>query len=239
MHYYTHHIGDYKRDTSHLSLLEHGIYRQLLDLYYLNEKPLDANAMRLIGCRTDLERESAQLILNEFFEKTADGYVSGRCESELNRIYEKSEKARESAKARWDKPKNANALRTECETDANGMLPNTQYPIPNINTHVPSDAGNDCPHQKIIDLYHKNLPMLTRVRVWSDKRKSALRTRWKEEEKRQNLEYWDRLFKYIAKSDFLTGRASQWQCDLEWIVNSTNFVKIIEGKYDNKDNGNG
>lgn len=250
MHYYTHHIGDYKRDTSHLSLLEHGIYRQLLDLYYLNEKPLDANALRLIGCRSDLEKESAQLILNEFFEKTNEGYVNLRCENELNRIYRKSEKARDSAKARWNNKLDANALRTECEHDANGMrescehdarsmLPNTQYPIPNINTIVPSKAENDCPHEKIIELYHLNLPMLTKVRIWNEKRKNALKTRWREDEKRQNLEYWERLFKYIAKSDFLTGRSSQWQCDLEWIVNSTNFIKIIEGKYDNKGNNNG
>jgi uncharacterized protein YdaU (DUF1376 family) len=46
MHHYQHHIGDYRRDTMHLTLLEHGVYRQLIDLYYLQEKPLDANAMR-------------------------------------------------------------------------------------------------------------------------------------------------------------------------------------------------
>lgn len=134
MHYYTHHIGDYKRDTSHLSLIEHGIYRQLLDLYYLTENPLDANALRLIGCRTDSERELAQTILNEFFQNTSKGYVHKRCENEINRIYDKSEKARASAKARWNKDDNANVMRTHSEGNADGMLPinpipNTQEPI--------------------------------------------------------------------------------------------------------------
>ncbi len=40
MNYYRHHIGDYRSNTSHLSLLEHGIYRQLLDTYYLSEGPI-------------------------------------------------------------------------------------------------------------------------------------------------------------------------------------------------------
>jgi len=42
LHYYTFNIGDYRRDTGHLSLLEHGIYRQLIDSYYLSEKPIAA-----------------------------------------------------------------------------------------------------------------------------------------------------------------------------------------------------
>ncbi len=40
MNFYKHHIGDYRRDTAHLSLLEHGVYRQLMDTYYLSEEPI-------------------------------------------------------------------------------------------------------------------------------------------------------------------------------------------------------
>ena len=135
MHYYRYHIGDYRRDTGHLTLLEHGIYRQLLDLYYLEEKPLDANALRLICARTAEEKESAQNILNEFFDLRDDGkYYHERCEKEMGRIYEKSEKARASAELRWNKDKNANALPTDSERNADGMLPSnpvTHNPVPN------------------------------------------------------------------------------------------------------------
>ena len=37
MHYYQHNIADYRKDTIHLTLLEHGVYRQLLDQYYLTQ----------------------------------------------------------------------------------------------------------------------------------------------------------------------------------------------------------
>lgn len=122
MYYYKHHIGDYRRDTSHLSLLEHGIYRQLLDLYYITEKPLDANALRLINARTNEEKEATKLILKEFFVLEGNVYIHKRCEDEIVQYHEKSGKASASAKARWNKNKdlqNANALRTVCESDAN------------------------------------------------------------------------------------------------------------------------
>ena len=89
-----------------------------------------------------------------------------------------------------------------------------------------------CPHQEIIDAYHKALPTMSKVRIWSEKRRSLLRARWREDSNRQNINWWTGFFDYIAKSDFLTGKTERpFSCDLEWIVNSTNFVKIIEGKY--------
>ena len=109
----------------------------------------------------------------------------------------------------------------------------------NINTLVRNDVADDCPHQEIIKLYHEHLPMLTQVKIWNSKRQTLLKTRWKESKERQNLDYWKRLFQYISKSDFLTGKTSNWQADLEWIVNSSNFTKIIEGRYENKEVANG
>lgn len=109
----------------------------------------------------------------------------------------------------------------------------------NINTLVRNDVADDCPHQEIIKLYHEHLPMLTQVKIWNSKRQTLLKTRWKESKERQNLDYWKRLFQYISKSDFLTGKTSHWQADLEWIVNSSNFTKIIEGRYENKEVANG
>jgi len=106
----------------HLSLLEHGVYRQLLDLYYLHEQPLDANALRLICARDAAEVQAAENVLKEFFENTPEGWVHKRCEAEIQRFHNKSESARNSANARWQKdenPKNANAMRTQSVGNAN------------------------------------------------------------------------------------------------------------------------
>ena len=64
-------------------------------------------------------------------------------DKKLNQLpgIEKSEAARKSAEARWNKKKDldkkeddANALNPHCEKDANGILPNTHNTIPN--THI-------------------------------------------------------------------------------------------------------
>lgn len=132
MHYYQFNIADYRKDTQHLSLLEHAIYRSLLDTYYLEESPLckdDAKLMRTHSIRTSEEKEAFKNVISDFFALEDDGYHHKKCDEELSRIYEKSEKARLSAKKRWEKK--ANGMRTHSEGSANGMLPNTQDPIPN------------------------------------------------------------------------------------------------------------
>lgn len=89
-----------------------------------------------------------------------------------------------------------------------------------------------CPHQKIIDAYHEKLPMLPRIKDWSDGRRAKLKTRWSENKDRQNIEWWSGLFEYISNSDFLTGKKTDFKANLEWIVSPKNFIKIIEGHYD-------
>jgi len=134
MHYYTKHIKDYKTDTAHLTLLEHGVYNSLIDLYILTENPLEPNLQklcRLVNATTDDEIKSVENILDEFFTESDDGYRQKKCDQELIRIFGKSESARKSAKHRWGSERNANAMQTDSERNANGMLPNTQDPLPN------------------------------------------------------------------------------------------------------------
>ena len=101
----------------------------------------------------------------------------------------------------------------------------------------PAKAADPCPHDEIIALYHEHLPTLTQVRIWNDRRKAMLRSRWREDTSRQNLGWWDRYFRYVASCGFLCGKGearngkTPWQADLEWLINSNNMTKVIEGKY--------
>ncbi|SEN75614.1 YdaU family protein [Nitrosomonas marina] len=88
MHHYQHNIGDYRRDTMHLSLLEHGVYRQLIDMYYLTESPIPSDidtTCRKICARTQDEKETVQVILKEFFELTDFGWIHCRCDAEIGK----------------------------------------------------------------------------------------------------------------------------------------------------------
>ena len=102
MNYYERHIGDYLKDTAHLSLLEHGVYSRLLDVYYTRESGIpDNQAARLIGARTEPETQALQVVLQEFFELRDGAWRQGRCDQEISR-YTASEPEREVKKANED-----------------------------------------------------------------------------------------------------------------------------------------
>ena len=129
MNYYEHHLGDYIRDTAHLSLAEDGAYRRLLDVYYAREQPFsicEKSIFRLVRANNRHEQLAVLAVLREFFVKDGDCYRNHRCDKEIARFREKSAKAKASANARWDKSeRNANALPTQCE----GNAPSNQSPV--------------------------------------------------------------------------------------------------------------
>lgn len=101
MNYYQFHIGDYRSNTAHLSLLEHGIYRQLLDWYYMDERPIPKETkevFRRLCARTDEERDCVINVLNDFFVLTDSGYTHCRCESEIETYKAKADRARSNGK---------------------------------------------------------------------------------------------------------------------------------------------
>lgn len=125
MHYYQFNIGDYKSHTEHLSEMEDLTYRRLLDWYYLHETPIpldETEVARQIRMRS--HSDCIAVVLREYFECTDDGWVHHRANKELAKAGDKSQKASESAKARWNKQKDANALQPQSEGNATH---NTQH----------------------------------------------------------------------------------------------------------------
>lgn len=101
MYYYQHNIGDYKADTAHLTLLEHGCYRQLLDWYYKDESPLPRETevvFRRLSARTEEDKLAIQLVLNDFFELGENGYSHKRCDAEISTYQQQAERARQNGK---------------------------------------------------------------------------------------------------------------------------------------------
>lgn len=108
-------------------------------------------------------------------------------------------------------------------------------------TSTRGDGPPDCPHQDIIQAYHEELPMLPRVRpdLWGGERAKKLRQRWREDSRRQSVDWWRKLFRRIRETcpfllgqvDPPPGKARAFQADLEWIVSPKNFAKILEGRY--------
>ncbi len=101
MHYYQFNIGDYRKDTVHLSPLEHYIYRYLIDWYYLDEKPIPKKTqgvLRRLGLGSD-GLSNLQNVLQDFFEETENGWIHKRIDREISAFHRKRERARENGKA--------------------------------------------------------------------------------------------------------------------------------------------
>jgi len=168
MHYYSHNIGDYRRDTAHLSILEHGAYRQLLDSYYLAEKPLTpvhADLMRTHCARSADEMQAVVNVLRDFFVLTDDGYIHKRCDIEIEAFHSKSTSASESAKARWSRvraEKDADAMRTHSEGNAL-QTPDTRHQTPE-EKKAPRAARTASPKKSAIP---DDFTVSDRVRDWA------------------------------------------------------------------------
>lgn len=148
MNYYERHIGDYLKDTSHLSLLEHGVYSRLMDVYYTREAGLpQAEVARLIGARSKDERAALAAVLAEFFVLVDGMYQQDRCEREIARFRSKSEKAKASINKRWEKARavddSLNERNTNVSTDGYERITDDIHRAP-----VPSNQTPDTRHQK-------------------------------------------------------------------------------------------
>lgn len=89
-----------------------------------------------------------------------------------------------------------------------------------------------CPVNRIIDAYHAELPQLPQVRAFPDAARTHLRTRWREDADRQDVEWWRGFFRHVAKCPFLVGQKTDFTASLDWLVKPSNFAKVVNGNYD-------
>jgi hypothetical protein len=107
----------------------------------------------------------------------------------------------------------------------------------------------NCPHQRLIDLYAQYLPEMPYPAMWEGKNQQAMKARWRwvltatkrggerhATDEASGIDWFERFFAYVAKSDFLTGRTGKFTtCDLGWMMKADNFSKIVSGNYEDKD----
>ena len=100
MHYYQFNIADYRKDTVHLSPIEHYIYRSLIDTYYLDEKPIcenKASILRKLSLDT-VHEQSLTNVLDDFFNLGDCGYEHKRIDEEMDKYQSKAEHSRANGK---------------------------------------------------------------------------------------------------------------------------------------------
>ena len=95
------------------------------------------------------------------------------------------------------------------------------------------DESSDSP-TAICRKFNEICISLPKLRGTSENRRKKIQ-KLNEYLKKQNVT-WEEFFQKIEKSDFLTGRDGKWHnCGFDWILNQQNYIKILEGNYDNRD----
>ena len=87
MNYYERHLGDYAKDTAHLTMIEHGAYGLLLDRYYGTEQGIPADQVhRIARARSKEEKQAVDDVLSEFFSLVDGIWVNSRAEEEIAKV---------------------------------------------------------------------------------------------------------------------------------------------------------
>jgi len=152
MHYYQKNIADYRKDTCHLTLLEHGIYNMLMDSYYLNEEPIKTQTVnRRLSINSEEEEEALLGVLNDFFvlDNETDLWSHSRIDVEINKYHLKAEVNKKNGKL-GGRPKKTQSvisgLPEESEGKAKITLTSNHKPITNnqepIKSLCPQTDGN-------------------------------------------------------------------------------------------------
>ena len=109
MFFYNMNIPDYRKDTAHLTHIEHYIYRTLIDQYYSDEKPIADDIkmiMRRLRLFTDEDQQMLKNVLSDFFELVDGEYRHKRIDADIEKYQGNAEKNRINGAKGGRPPKN-------------------------------------------------------------------------------------------------------------------------------------
>lgn len=98
MNYFELYPGDYLRDTTRLSLVDHGAYLRLLMAYYAEEKPLPSDESELfiiVSAVSAADKTAVRKVAERFFPVGDDGLRrNGRADAEIAKARKRIDTAR-------------------------------------------------------------------------------------------------------------------------------------------------
>jgi hypothetical protein len=120
-----------------------------------------------------------------------------------------------------------NRLVTDSKPTANRQLTDT------TNKDKNEENEEKIPYKEIADIYNELNPKLPNATYRSPERDKLLRGRWNQHKDFQSLDFWKAYFQLVADSSFLQGLTDHKfsNCNLGWLLNPSNFVKVYEGNY--------
>lgn len=117
--------------------------------------------------------------------------------------------------------------------NGNDISPNGEIIKEQNNTQIEEESNKTkiSKAQEVVDRYNAICTNLPRVVRLTDKRRRAVRLIYG---KGYTPEQLDEVFRKAQSSSFCGGQNDRhWKADFDWLLNESNLVKVLEGKYDN------
>jgi hypothetical protein len=87
-------------------------------------------------------------------------------------------------------------------------------------------------YKHIQDMFNDTCVSFPRLTVLSDKRKKAIKARLNT----YSVEQFEEMFRKAEESSFLKGKNNRdWQATFDWLIADSNFAKVLDGNYDDKE----
>lgn len=209
MNFFKLYIGDYQRDTAHLSVTEHGAYLLMLQHLYATERPLPTGKAlhRMLRAQDKIERDAIDSVAAQFFTESDGGLFNNRAATEIAKAAHQrtvnQEQGKRGGRPRKTKPDSLDAPEAKTESDTKSI---TELETESVSESEPIDNPSQtpdtrllttanavvsaptappslppCPHGELIVLFGKLLPELPQPRadLWTGTREANLRSRWR------------------------------------------------------------
>ena len=96
---------------------------------------------------------------------------------------------------------------------------------------ITKPKNNDADINAVVERYNIICVSLPKVKAITDKRKKLIRARLKQ----YSMVEIEEVFLLAERSDFLKRNNGKWTgASFDWLMNENNFVKVLEGNYENK-----
>ncbi len=225
--------SDYDKDTSRLSLEQHGIYLMLIKEYWNNGGPIENDIMgiyRSLGALTDSEQKNILYILDKYFKLENGYYHHSRIEAELTKALEnkksKSDAGKKGMASRYNKTITSDI--TELQR-SNNPSPSPS-PVTKVTKSIPKPLLDFKSHfDSFKEITGKGYSTI------NDARKRKLEILY-EKKLIASLDDWVLEIGKIPKSQFLMVDWVTWGID--WILEERNFLKLKEGNYETASRNN-
>lgn len=212
-----------------------GAYWCIIENLYEQNGMLEVSKVGALAYQLHGDAKMIKDVVFEFglFKNDGQFYWSESVNKRLKKRANIADKRRQAAQSRW-------RLEEQTEEPQESLVPEDSTPDQPSSQQSEEVVGNgkkkwnDVDFKAVVELYQTHCPSYSAIVKLSDARKNKIRIRL--EEMQGSLETLKEVFVKMEASKFCRGDNQRgWKATFDWLfANEKNWVKVLEGNYDNK-----